>query len=252
VKVHFTCSDALAGVAVCPDDVTLTANGADQSVSRQAVDFAGNEASVTVDGISIDHEKPTITSVSPQTGGIYTLGSAPAASCAASDSFSGVASCVVQMSGGTANGVGTFTYVATATDKAGNQSNTTGTYKVVYRFDGFREPIAAPGHQTGESTSIFKAGSTVPVKFQPKRADGTVVQAASLPVWLSPAKGAPTTAPVDQSQYAEAASSGSAFKWDGEQYLYNWKTDKSHANFYWRIGVQLDDGQTYFANIGLR
>ena len=90
VKVHFTCSDSLAGVAVCPDDVTLTENGANQSVTRQAVDFAGNTASATVDGINIDHEKPTITSVSPQTGGVYTLGSGAAPSCAASDDFSGV------------------------------------------------------------------------------------------------------------------------------------------------------------------
>ena len=78
VKVHFTCSDALAGVAVCPDDVTLTENGANQSVTRQAVDFAGNTASATVDGINIDHEKPTITSVSPQAGGVYTLGAGAA------------------------------------------------------------------------------------------------------------------------------------------------------------------------------
>ena len=252
VKVRFTCSDALAGVAVCPDDVTLTENGANQSVTGEAVDFAGNTVRATIEGISIDHEKPAITSVSLEPGSVYTLGSGPAPSCAASDDISGVSSCEVHVSGGSGNGVGTFTYVATATDKAGNRSTKTGSFKVVYRFDGFAEPITATGHQTGAATSIFKAGSNVPVKFQLKRADGSVVQAASLPVWLTPAKGAPTTAPIDQSLYSDAATPGGTFKWDGEQYQYNWKTDKSHANFYWRIGVQLDDGQAYFANIGLR
>jgi hypothetical protein len=252
VKVHFTCFDTLAGVAVCPDDVTLTTNGANQSVTRQAVDFAGNTASATVEGISIDHEKPTITSVSPQTRGVYTLGAGAAPSCQSTDDVSGILSCNVQVSGGTANGVGEFTYIATATDKAGNQSTQTGSYRVIYRFDGFREPITAPGHQTGATTSVFKAGSNVPVKFQLKRADGTVVQSVGLPVWLTPAKGTATMAPVDQMISSDATSSGATFKWDGEQYHYNWKTEKSQANFNWRIGVQLDDGQVYYANIGLR
>jgi hypothetical protein len=252
VTVRFTCSDGLAGVAVCPDDVMLTANGANQSVMRQAVDFAGNTASATVSAISIDHEKPAITSVTPHAGALYTLGSVPAPSCAASDDFSGVTSCNVQL-GGSATGVGSFTYTATATDKAGNQWTESGSYRVVYRFDGFRQPINDTAHtQVGVSMSVFKAGSTVPVKFQLKRADGTVVQTASAPVWLAPAKGAVTTAPVDETLYSDPATSGSTFRWDGEQYHYNWNTAKSQANFYWRIGVQLDDGQTYFVNVGLR
>ena len=46
--------------------------------------------------------------------------------------------------------------------------------------------------------STFKAGSTVPVKFQLKRADGTAVQATAAPTWLTPVKGAVTTAPVSE------------------------------------------------------
>ena len=82
--------------------------------------------------------------------------------------FSG--KCVI-VTGGTASGAGTFTYTATATDKAGNKVTTTGTYKVVYRFDGFLQPINDTAHQVGTSTSVFKAGSTVPAKLQLKKAD---------------------------------------------------------------------------------
>jgi large repetitive protein len=57
---------------------------------------------------------------------------------------------------------------------------------------------------------------------------------------------------VDETLYSDPATSGSTFRWDGEQYHYNWNTAKSQTNFYWRIGVQLDDGQTYFVNVGLR
>ena len=60
--------------------------------------------------------------------------------------------------------MGTFTYTATATDKAGNTTTVTGTYKVIYRFDGFLQPINDTAHQVGVSTSVFKAGSTVPVE----------------------------------------------------------------------------------------
>jgi hypothetical protein len=175
----------------------------------------------------------------------------PTATCTASDSFSGLAgTCTVTVTGGTANGVGTFSYTATATDKASNQVKTTGTYKVVYRFDGFLQPINDTAHQVGTSTSVFKGGSTVPAKFQLKKADGTVVQANTAPVWLTPAKGAAMGLPVDESLYSAPADSGSTYRSDGQQYIYNWKTGT--GGYYYRIGVTLDDGQSYYVNIGLR
>ena len=36
------------------------------------------------------------------------------------------------------------------------------------------------------------------------------------------------------------------------QYIYNWGTKGQAIGNYRRIGVTLDDGQTYFVNIGLR
>jgi hypothetical protein len=257
VKVHFTCSDALSGVAVCPDDVTLTDNGANQSASGTATDFADNHASATVGGISIDREKPLITAVNVA-GKQFVLGAVPTAACTADDSFSGVASCSVQASGGLANGVGTFNYVATATDKAGNTTTQTGTYTVVYSVaDGvpfFLQPVNDTAHMKTLNTSIFKAGSTVPMKFQLKRADGTVVQAVSPPIWETPVKGGLTTAPVTESDYPATADTTSTYRWDGgdQQYLYNWSTPSSGKGSYWKVGVKLDDGQTYYVNIGLR
>ena len=254
VTVHFSCSDALSGVAVCPDDVTLTGNGVNQLVTARAVDNAGNARTATVDHIDIDAETPTITTLSLRDGGIYTLGTVPAASCAAGDDVSGVASCSVRVSGGLPSGVGTFTFTATATDKAGNTVTRTGTYQVVYRFDGFLQPINDTAHQIGTSVSVFKAGSTVPVKFQLKKSDGAIVQPGSLPQWVTPAKGSPTTAPVDESAYGDLPSTSGTYRWDstGQQYIYNWGTSSGQKGSYWRIGVRLDDGQTYSVNIGLR
>ena len=103
--------------------------------------------------------------------------------------------CTVTVTGGNANGVGTFTWTATAKDNAGNTTTITGTYTVTYRFDGFLQPINDTAHQVGVSTSMFKAGSTVPVKFQLKNAAGTVVQPASAPDWITPVKGPPPQPP---------------------------------------------------------
>jgi hypothetical protein len=252
VTVHFSCSDALSGIATCPDDVVLTDNGAN-SASGTATDKAGNSATATVPEVNIDKEPPSITDVNV-TGGFYTLGTVPAATCKASDSFSGLAGpCTVTVTGGTANGVGTFTYTATAIDKAGNKATTTGSYKVVYRFDGFLQPINDTAHQVGTSISVFKAGSTIPVKFQLRNASGQLVQSAAAPVWLTPVLGAKMSMPVDETTVTVSADSGSTFRYDAtaQQYMYNWKTPSTSGNYY-QIGVKLDDGQTYYVNIGLR
>ena len=257
VSVHFTCADqaGLSGVDSCGPDATLTTEGANQSVVGQAVDKAGNTASATVSGINIDLAGPSVAVTGIANGGVYTLGAVPPAGCSATDGTSSLAApCSLAVTGGTANGVGMFAFTARATDVAGNTTTVTGSYRVIYRWDGFLQPINDTAHQIGTATSVFKAGSTVPVKFQLKRADGSIVQANGLPAWLTPAKGASTTAAVDEAAYGDAATSGSTYRWDssGSQYIYNWGTAKNQANFYWRIGVTLDDGQTYTVNIGLR
>ncbi|WP_344255852.1 OmpL47-type beta-barrel domain-containing protein [Terrabacter carboxydivorans] len=250
VKVHFTCADALSDVASCQDDVTLSNNGAGQSANGSAKDFADNVGTGSVTGINIDNENPTITKVNVSNG-FYTLGAAPAATCDATDSFSGLDTCKVTVTGGTANGVGTFGWTATATDKAGNSVSQTGSYKVVYRFDGFLQPINDTAHQVGTSTSVFKAGSTIPVKFQLMNAAGQAVQSATAPVWLTPVKGGAMSLPICETVQTVTADSGSTFKYDTGQYIYNWKTPSTGGNYY-QIGVKLDDGQTYYVNIGLR
>jgi hypothetical protein len=162
-----------------------------------------------------------------------------------------VASCVVTVSGGNTNGVGTFSYTATATDKVGNSTTITGTYKVTYRWDGFLQPINDTAHQVGTSVSVFKAGSTVPVKFQLKNAAGTVVKAVTAPEWLTPVKGTAMSVPVNDTATAASVDSGSAFSYDGSQYQYNWKTP-STAGYWYSVGVKLDDGTTQYVTIGLK
>jgi hypothetical protein len=115
------------------------------------------------------------------------------------------------------------------------------------------QPINYTAHQVLDSNvSTFKAGSTVPVKFQLKDANGNVVQSASAPQWTVPQKGNATTQAVDEGVFADQATNGTLYKWDGTQYHYNWNTKGVAGSFYYKIGVKLDDGQTYYVYISLR
>jgi hypothetical protein len=127
-----------------------------------------------------------------------------------------------------------------------------GTLTITYRWDGFLQPINDTGHQIGQDVSVFKAGSTVPVKFQLKNAAGAVVQSATLPLWLSPEKGSVMSAPVDESVYTDPASSGSNYSWDGSQYKYNWSTKGLQSGYWYRIYAKLSDGTTQSVVIGLK
>jgi large repetitive protein len=253
VTVSFDCSDTASGVASCPTPVRVTQS---TTVTGIAYDNAGNKGAGSF-AVAYDGVAPNVTIGGVTDGAVYTLGNVPTPTCSATDNESGLAgACTGARTGGTANGVGSYTYAATATDKAGNVGIATATYKVQYGFGTafFLQPINDTAHQTGLSTSVFKAGSTVPVKFQLRKADGTIVQANTAPIWEVPAKGSGMTAAVNESAYSASADSTATFRWDAtaQQYIYNWNTSSSQAGSYWRIGVKLDDGTTQFVNIGLK
>jgi hypothetical protein len=128
------------------------------------------------------------------------------------------------------------------------------TFSVAYVFSGFLQPINDTAHQTGAATSVFKAGSTVPVKFELRRANGSVAVPNALPQWLTPVRGASLNAAVDESLYSAPSTAGDQYRVGDAsgQYIYNWSTKGLAAGFYYRIGVRLDDGTTYAVNIGLK
>src|SRR5262249_52796168 len=66
VTVSFACTDATSGLASGspPAPTTLSAEGANQSVSGTCTDNAGNSASATFSGINIDKTAPTLSGFS--------------------------------------------------------------------------------------------------------------------------------------------------------------------------------------------
>jgi hypothetical protein len=124
VTVTFTCIDNAGGSGV--DSVTpptvLSSEGPNQSATGTCKDKAGNVASVTKTGISIDKTNPTILfgSHAPT----YTVDQNVSFTCTASDALSGLASTTC----GNVNapawtfGVGPHTITASTIDKAGNSA----------------------------------------------------------------------------------------------------------------------------------
>lgn len=160
----------------------------------------------------------------------------------------------------TVNTIGTTNITASYGGDTDHSSSATASpfpLTVIYGFAGFLQPINDTGHVTCGSTcpvSIFKAGSTIPVKFQLTDANGHIVQASTLPLWITPQQLGPMSASIDELAYTDQPTSGSTYRWDStsQQYIYNWGTPKNGAGYYWKIGVKLDDGTTYMVIVGLR
>ena len=256
--VRFTCADAgtvKSGVGTCTGDQVL---GHGESVTGTAVDVAENKATASYGPVKVDGDEPAIEVNGIANGAIYSLAAVPTGSCAAEDvGPAGLdGACRLAVTGGLANGVGTYSYTATAKDMAGNVKTVTGSYRVRYAVKSgvafWKQPINDTSHTAGATTSVFKAGSTIPAKFTLTDATGRIVQANTPPKWLVPVKGGAMSLPIDEATYAAEATAGDVFKWADLQYHFNWSTPKTGAGSYWRMGVALDDGTTQTVYVGLR
>lgn len=119
--VNFNCSDVLSGVKTCSAPVTLSSNGANQSVEGSATDLAGNSTSI-LPVVNIDKIAPTINytvSPSPNTGGWNSDNVTITFNC--SDNDSGIEICPEALTL-TSEGAGQI-IEGTATDKAGNSAS---------------------------------------------------------------------------------------------------------------------------------
>src|SRR5207244_10691670 len=148
-----------------------------------------------------------------------------------------------------ASGVGTYTYSAHATDKAGNPSSETRTYTALYgaAFGGILQPINSDG------SSRFKLGSTVPVKFQ-LLCNGTPISNAVATLTVKKGDSAPDPG-TDEAISTAASTTGNLFRYDStaQQYIFNLSTKSGYLNpgattptsfaqGTWTLGVNLDDG----------
>ncbi|MGB2972689.1 MAG: CARDB domain-containing protein [Candidatus Competibacter sp.] len=162
VTVSFTCNDALSGIATCAEAQTIGAEGANQTASGTATDKAGNSATTSFAGISIDRTPPNVSVTGVSNGTSYPLGSVPTTGCATADALSGVQTNATLSVTGGANGLGTFTAsCAGASDKAGNASTTVSATYQVYAADSSPPAISPTINGTLGSNGWYTSAVTV-------------------------------------------------------------------------------------------
>ena len=250
VTVTFTCADeGGSGIDTCYADGETSSSktlgeGANQSVTGTATDWAGNTATAAVSGLNVDKTPPTVALVGGPTGDYY-YGYGPAApTCEASDLLSGLASSCVVSGGGSA--VGSHTWIATATDKAGNVATARIEYTVkAWTVNGFYAPV-----DMGGTVNTVKAGSTVPLKFE-VFAGTTEIDDVAKVAFATTKINCSTSAAVDEIEMTSSGSTVLRYDTTGGQFIQNWKTPAG-ANTCYKVTMTAHDGTSISALFKLR
>ncbi|MCX6543191.1 MAG: PxKF domain-containing protein [Acidobacteria bacterium] len=145
---------------------------------------------------------------------------------------------------------GTHTITLTVTDSYGATATDVVVVTILYSWSGVLQPIDPP-NASGVSASIFKAGSTVPVKFALTGASAGITTLAAT---LSYAKVSNGIVGSDvEANSTAAATTGNLFRYDAAsgQYIYNWSTKGLSSGTY-RISFNLGDGVSHTVDLGLK
>ncbi|HYY93329.1 MAG TPA: PxKF domain-containing protein [Pyrinomonadaceae bacterium] len=244
VTASYTAGDTLSGLSdPASGSFTFTTEGSNQSHIFTVHDRAGNTASATVSGVNIDKTAPNVNINSP-TAGTYLLNQSVAASYSCGDGGnppSGVDTCTGPVGNGAAidtSSVGSHTFNVTAKDQAGNPYSKSVTYGVVYDWSGYLQPINLDG------SSVFKLGSTVPVKFRLVGGSAGVTNATGFTLWVAKVSNNVVGSEVE-AVTSTPASTGNLFRYDptSGQYIYNMGTKgASWTAGTWQLRVDLGDG----------
>lgn len=247
VTVTWSCTDDLSGAVSSSDSETLSTEGAGQSATGTCTDRAGNNASDTQTGISIDKTVPAVSLVGgPADGATYIFGSVPSVpTCSAFDGLSGLnGPCSVN---GYSVEVGTHTVTASATDRAGNANSASATYTVSrWTLNGFYQPV-----DMWSVVNTVKSGSTVPLKFE-VFAGSTELTNTSIAQWSVRPVVCTSNSSLDDIELV--TTGGTSFRYDstGGQFIYNWQTPKNKAGSCYEVAMTTTDGSSLVAKFKLK
>ena len=229
-------------------------------ISYQSHDNADNiEERKTVE-FNIDKTLPQILSNTPLDGGSYILNQNAIIDFSCSDNNSGIDSCVGQKLNGEnldTSSVGIKTFIINAADNAGNNFSKTVSYKVQYVNS--VNCISNPGHIVlqpinTDGTSIFKQGSTIPVKFRVCDINGNSINTNNLVAGFNLVKTVSGTISSVVNESAVLSAAESNFRYDNTnlQWIFNLSTKNLSANktYFYKIG--LNDLSNIDFSFGLR
>lgn len=244
-----TLADTLSGIASVTQPQTITTEGANQIIGGQATDLADNSSSTSVT-LNIDKTQPEVIITTPVEQAEYLLNQSNLADWSVADTLSGIISSTATLPSGSAIDtatVGSKAFSVSAKDKAGNQKTLSLTYKVIYSFSGILPPVKSDG------SSVFKLGSTIPIKFYLKDAQGNFVTNAVAKLIIQKfSDNEPIGEPIEATSTA-SSTTGNLFRYDttDNQYIFNLST-KSLSIGLWQLKVELDDTKRYTVFVGLK
>jgi hypothetical protein len=243
LTVNYGCADSGSGIQSCTGtapsgtDLDTTQTGS-YSFRVSSSDAAGNTTTATTTYNIVDRTPPSIVIPTPANGALYTQDDTVTAdySCADQPGGSGLLSCSADLAAGTqidTSTVGSRTFTVTATDNAKNTMTKSSSYRVVYGFSGFSQPVAA-----FPTANPVKAGEAIPLKFSLHGNRGNDVLAASSSTWT----------PCDASAASATTATGSlSYNASLDRYAFLATTNKAWAGTCADLTLSLRDGTTHQA-----
>jgi hypothetical protein len=121
---------------------------------------------------------------------------------------------------------GNYTITVVVTDDDGNSDSDTGSVSLTWADGGILQPINATG-----TPSVFKLGSTIPVKIKITDCSGAAVSTLAPTIDLRRVDPTPAS-DVTEAPPAASADAGNTMRWsaDGQQYIFNLSTKRSQFN----------------------
>jgi hypothetical protein len=237
--------------AIGTTTVTCTATDSDDTNGPVSASFM---VTVNDTDLALANVPANITTNATSLSGAVVTYPAPTAVDEAGDSTTASVSC--DHASGSTFPIGPTTVTCTASDSDDTNGPVSASFTVTitYVWSGFSQPIYDPA--AGSTTMrVFKAGSTIPVKFQLETASSGVVEAVSLPTFsVSPLQPCSAGAVDATAVYTATADTSTTYRWDStaQQYIYNYKTSPSYSGFCQFIQATLDDGTTHGVYVGYR
>ncbi len=249
VSYSATAKDAVDGdrAVTCTPASGSTFELGDTVVSCSTEDSRGNKASAHFTVTVQDTTAPALAkpadialTATSATGAVATY--APTAP----DAVDGSVAAVCTPVSGSTFALGTTQVSCTATDKAGNKSAAqVFNVSVTVPWSNVLQPVNVDG------SSVFKLGSTVPVKF---KLTGSASAVTNLTAKLYYAKVTNGVAGTDLAATSTAAAdSGNVFRYDATagQYIFNLAT-KGWSEGTYQLRIDLGDGVPHTVNIGIK
>jgi len=152
---------------------------------------------------------------------------------------------------------GSFTLGATVNDGDGGVATATGPVDELYAMSSIQPPVNADG------SSVFKYGSTVPVKVRITDCAGTPVPGLAPRIGTEKVSGLSPTEAVNETASTSAADTTGVMRYDASagQYIYNWASKEvadGNATYYFYVrgknvaGVFVTSPQQVSSRFGLR